>query len=220
MNAKLDSHHTHGNPLGRSTLSPRGMVSRGGPALAVIGIHLLVIYALAVTMGVVQVPKYVQPLETVFVPEAPESKPEPIPVVKPDIPDIQQPVDEPIPEVAFDEPVVPPADNPMPAAANAIAATAQNAPAQDLKASTRVEPTYPPASRRAGEEGQVQLRVLVDETGKPKDIQVLKGSGFDRLDQAAKDAVRKWRFKAASDGTRNIMAWTQVAITFKLTTAS
>jgi protein TonB len=108
----------------------------------------------------------------------------------------------------------------MPAAANAIAATAQNAPAQDLKASTRVEPTYPPASRRAGEEGQVQLRVLVDETGKPKDIQVLKGSGFDRLDQAAKDAVRKWRFKAASDGTRNIMAWTQVAITFKLTTAS
>jgi len=41
---------------------------------------------------------------------------------------------------------------------------------------------------------------------------VLKGSGFERLDQAATDAVRKWRFKAASDGTKNIMEWTWVAI--------
>jgi protein TonB len=195
----------------------KGMLSRGGPALAVIGIHIIVIYVMAVSMGVIDVPKSVQPLEAVFIPETTESKPEPVPTVKPDIPELEQPVDQPLPDVAFDEPIAPPTDNPLPASDNALAASFANAPAADLKTATRVEPSYPATSRRMGEEGQVQLRVLVDESGKPKDVQVIKGSGFDRLDQAAKEAVRKWRFKAASDGSKNIMAWTQVAITFKLT---
>jgi periplasmic protein TonB len=196
--------------------SKGGVLSRGGPALAVIGIHAVIIYVLSMSMGYVDVPKFAQPLEAVFIPEAPEQKPEPMPVVKPDLPD-QQPVDEPVPEVAVDEPIAPPSDVPMPASENALAASTASAPSQDLKTSTRVEPSYPPISRRMGEEGQVQLRVLVDESGKPKDVQVLKGSGFSRLDAAAMEAVRKWRFKAATDGTKNIMAWTQVAITFKLT---
>jgi hypothetical protein len=33
------------------------------------------------------------------------------------------------------------------------------------------------------------------------------------------EAVRKWRFVAATDGTNAITAWTQVAITFRLTTS-
>ncbi len=44
-------------------------------------------------------------------------------------------------------------------------------------------------------------------------------SGFARLDQAAMEAVRKWRFVAATNGTNPISAWTQVAITFRLTSA-
>ena len=39
------------------------------------------------------------------------------------------------------------------------------------------------------------------------------------LDQAAVEAVRKWRFVAATDGTNKIQAYTQVAVTFKLTQA-
>ena len=42
-------------------------------------------------------------------------------------------------------------------------------------------------------------------------------SGFARLDDAAVQAVRKWRFVAATDGANPIMAWTQVAISFRLT---
>jgi protein TonB len=188
---------------------------RGGPLLAVIAVHVVIIYGLSLSMGYVDVPKFAKPIEAVFIPEAPESKPEPIPQVKPDIPQ-PEPVDEPVPQVAVDEPVAPPAD--MPASDNALAASVASAPSQDLKASTRVEPTYPAISRRMGEEGQVQLRILVDESGKPKDVQVLKTSGFPRLDEAATQAVRKWRFKAATDGSKNIMAWTQIALTFKLTT--
>ncbi len=192
-----------------------GVMSRSGPAIAVIAIHIVIIYGLSLSMGYVDVPKFAKPIEAVFIPESTDSKPEPMPVVKPNI-DLQQPVDEPVPQVAVDEPVAPPSD--MPASNIALAASTASAPSQDLKTTNRVEPTYPAISRRMGEEGQVQLRVLVDESGKPKDIQMLKSSGFPHLDDAALQAVRKWRFRAATDGSKNIMAWTQVAMTFKLTT--
>ena len=112
------------------------------------------------------------------------------------------PLDEPFPEVQFDEPVAPPTDVPVPASDNAIAArtATTGAVAQELKTSQRVDPTYPPTSRRLGEEGTVRLKVLVDERGRARDVQVAKSSGFARLDEAAMTAVRKWRFVAATDG--------------------
>jgi protein TonB len=193
-----------------------GLLSRGGPALAVIGIHVVIIYVLAVSMGVIDMPKYAAPLEAVMIEDTQQSKPEPVPMVKPDI-DVQQPVDQPLPEVAVDEPIAPPADTPMQASETAIAATTAGAPAQDLKTASRVEPTYPPVSRRNGEEGVVRLKVLVDEKGRPKDVQVAQSSGFPRLDEAARQAVSRWKFVAATNGSSAIQAWTQVAVNFKLT---
>lgn len=200
------------------TPSKDGMLSRSGPAAAVVGIHILIIYGLAATMGVVKVPQFAAPIEAVFIPEQTESEPEPPVPVKPEI-DQVMPTEQPMPDIQFDEPVVPPAETPMPASENAIAATpAAGAVAQELKTRNRVEPTYPSSSRRAGEEGTVRLKVLVDEKGRPRDVAVATSSGFARLDQAAMEAVRKWRFMAATDGTNPISAWTQVAITFRLTT--
>lgn len=196
------------------------VLSRSGPAAAVIGVHVLIAYVLSVSMGVVDVPKFAEPIEAIFIPEDKRVIPEPeIPVVKPEIADVVQPVDEPMPQIEFDEPVVPPTDVPMQPSQNAITASesAGGAPAQELKASKRVEPAYPPQSRRAGEEGSVRLRILVDERGVPREVQIVKGSGFTRLDEAAKEAVRKWRFIAATNGSQAITAWTQVAITFRLT---
>jgi periplasmic protein TonB len=193
------------------------MFSRGGPAIAVIGLHVLIVYGLMTSMGIVKMPKFAAPIEAVFIPEQTETQPEPEMKIKPDIENVM-PVDEPLPEVQFDEPVTPPADTAIPASASAISSTpAGGAVAQDLKTSNRVEPTYPSASRRAGEEGTVRLKVLVDERGKPREVQVTKGSGFERLDQAAMEAVRKWRFVAATNGTNAVSAWTQVAVTFRLT---
>lgn len=201
------------------TPNQEGIVSRGGPALAVIGIHILIIYGLAATMGVVKVPQFVAPIEAVFIPEETQTEPEPPAPVKPEI-DQVMPTEQPMPDIQFDEPVVPPAETAVPASENAIAATtASGAVAQELKTSNRVEPSYPPASRRAGEEGTVRLKVLVDEKGRPRDVAVAQSSGFSRLDEAAMQAVRKWRFVAATDGTNPVSAWTQVAITFRLTGA-
>lgn len=200
------------------TPSKDGMLSRSGPALAVIGIHVLIIYGLAASMGVVKVPQFAAPIEAVFIPEQTESEPEPPVPVKPEI-DQVMPTEQPMPDLQFDEPVVPTAETPVPASENAIAATAASgAVAQDLKTRNRVEPTYPSSSRRAGEEGTVRLKVLVDKKGRPRDVAIATSSGFARLDQAAMEAVRKWRFVAATDGTNPISAWTQVAITFRLTT--
>lgn len=203
----------------RLSNEPRGLLSRGGPAVAVIGLHVAIIYGLATSMGIVKIPKFAEPIQAVFIPEQTESQPEQPKPVKPEI-DQVMPTEEPMPEVQFDEPIVPPAENAMPASENAISGTeATGAVAQDLKTSNRVEPTYPSSSRRAGEEGTVRLKVLVDEKGRPKDVEVANSSGFARLDQAAMEAVRKWRFVAATDGTNPVSAWTQVAITFRLTSA-
>ena len=195
--------------------------SRSGPLVAVIGVHALALYALTVGMGIVKIPLIQKPVEAVFIPEEQEVQPEPeIPIVKPEIADVVQPVDEPVPQIEVqEEVVVPPADVPMEASPNAIAAAPAAAAPKELKTSSRVEPLYPPTSRRMSEEGTVQVRVLVDERGRPKEVNVGKSSGFPRLDEAAVEAVRKWRFVAATNGAGPISSWTQVAVTFRLTNA-
>lgn len=199
-----------------TTIHEGNFLRRSGPAIAVVALHIGVLYVLATTMGVIRAPDFVQPLQAVFIPESVQSEPE-VPEVKPDIAKME-PTDQPMPELNLDEVVAPPTENVMPASESAIAATAASgAPAQDLKTSTRVEPIYPAQSRRLGEEGTVKLRILVDTSGRPKQIQVLASSGFPHLDQAAQDAVRRWKFVAATDGTRAVEAWTQVGVTFRLT---
>jgi len=192
---------------------------RTGLFIVVAALHVLIVYGLMVATGVVHQPAFVQPLQAVFVPEATQPEEQPQIKIKPEI-DQPVAVDQPPPEVQFEEAVTPPAEVPVPASASAISGSQQQgAPAQDLKTANRVDPTYPPASRRAGEEGTVRLKVLVDTNGKASNVQVTQSSGFTRLDQAAMDAVRKWRFVAATDGTNKIQAYTQVAVTFKLTEA-
>jgi len=57
----------------------------------------------------------------------------------------------------------------------------------------RRPPTYPPLSRRLGEEGKVVLRVELDEQGSVSSARIATASGFARLDEAAQAAVITWR---------------------------
>ena len=54
-------------------------------------------------------------------------------------------------------------------------------------------PSYPPLSRRLGEEGKLVLRVELDEIGHIHIAQVINSSGHKRLDDAAMAAVKTWR---------------------------
>ncbi|MFZ2852863.1 MAG: energy transducer TonB, partial [Rhodocyclaceae bacterium] len=77
-------------------------------------------------------------------------------------------------------------------------------------------PAYPALSRRMGEEGRVVLRVFVEPNGRPSAIEVRNGSGSPRLDQAALDAVARWKFVAARRGDEAVGAWVLVPIVFNL----
>lgn len=58
-------------------------------------------------------------------------------------------------------------------------------------------PEYPVEALKARQEGLVVLRVEVDARGHVADASVLTSSGVAALDQAALDAVRRWRFEPA-----------------------
>lgn len=77
-------------------------------------------------------------------------------------------------------------------------------------------PRYPQESRRKREQGTVVLMVLLDVDGSVADISVSRSSGFDRLDRAALDAVRRWRWSPTQRGGRPVMVKGLVEIPFVL----
>lgn len=77
-------------------------------------------------------------------------------------------------------------------------------------------PVYPQLSRRMGEEGRVLIRVFVEPDGQASKVELRTGSGSERLDQSALDAVRRWKFVPAKQGERAIAAWVMVPVVFNL----
>jgi len=54
-------------------------------------------------------------------------------------------------------------------------------------------PSYPPLSRRLGEEGKLVLQVELDENGYVNTARVVESSSYKRLDEAALAIVKTWR---------------------------
>jgi periplasmic protein TonB len=77
-------------------------------------------------------------------------------------------------------------------------------------------PAYPSASRRLREQGRVLLLVDVAADGLPLQVNLATSSGSRRLDEAALDAVRRWRFVPARKGTNPVAAQVLVPIVFGL----
>jgi protein TonB len=186
---------------------------RGGTALVIVALHAVVLYAIAMSLGVIKVPEFAKEMEAVIIDAPVTEEPKPI-EVKPQLAELQPdvPMPETIPEIPVEVPVeVPVAENTIQTSPTESAPEVQN-----LAVSKRVEPVYPPASRRAGEQGTAMFRVLVDERGRPSEVQVLKSSGYPKLDQAALDAIRKWVFTPAKNGATPILSWTRVQVKFQL----
>ena len=78
-------------------------------------------------------------------------------------------------------------------------------------------PRYPRAALRAGHEGTVWLRVLVDEHGQPQAVEIERSSGHRELDRVAREQVlTRWRFHPAQQQGRPITAYALVPIQFSL----
>ena len=78
-------------------------------------------------------------------------------------------------------------------------------------------PDYPASARADGKEGRVLLRVLVDEEGKSQIVEINDSSGSRILDQAAAEAVKRWRFLPARYGRTAMASWVKVPVDFRLT---
>jgi protein TonB len=77
-------------------------------------------------------------------------------------------------------------------------------------------PPYPPMSKRRGDQGTVVLRVFVNAQGLAEKVQIRTSSGHELLDQAAHDAVHRWRFVPARQGDQPVAAWVLVPYKFVL----
>lgn len=77
-------------------------------------------------------------------------------------------------------------------------------------------PAYPAESRQAGEQGKVLLRVLVNADGNVDQVTLRKTSGHPRLDDAAMETVKQWRFVPAQRASQAVSAWVVIPISFSL----
>lgn len=80
------------------------------------------------------------------------------------------------------------------------------------------EPSYPRGAVRRGVEGLVKLLVSVSAEGVPLEVDVASSSGDPGLDEAAVDAVRKWRFRPARRGVEAVAGDVLVTIRFRIQT--
>lgn len=142
-------------------------------------------------------------------------------VPKPSVPAVK--TDQaPVPEVQHNQKTMPTHVNVAPAtavestvaSAAAAAKTSVSIPAS-YAASNR-KPDYPKLSQRFGEQGTTVLRVLVQSDGSAGEVQIRKSSGYELLDEAARTAIRSWRFNPATSDGKAIAEWYQIPIPFTL----
>ncbi|MBF0284184.1 MAG: energy transducer TonB, partial [Magnetococcales bacterium] len=79
------------------------------------------------------------------------------------------------------------------------------------------KPHYPNFARRMGREGVVVLRVEVNAEGAATAVAIARSSGYPELDEAAREAVERWRFVPAQRGGKAVAETVEVPVRFRLT---
>ena len=154
--------------------------------------------------------------------KAEPTPPKPKPVIQPrpkppePLPIITAPVETPSPSpIVVPPPPPPPPPEPTPVV---VAPPPQiiTAPIFAADYLDNPAPPYPSLARRAGEQGRVVLRVPVSPSGKADEVEIRTSSGHRRLDESARDTVRRWRFVPAKRGDEAVSAWVLIPISFRL----
>jgi protein TonB len=177
-----------------------------------------------------------EPTRSAFVTAAPimvdwisATKPEPVtepPRPKPVVKQIPKPVEPPplittapeLPATLLVPAVSAPEPEPEPVVAAPVAApvVAVTPPIFDAAYLDNPAPAYPLPSRKSGEQGRVILRVLVNPAGRADSVEVRSSSGYWRLDDAASETVRSWKFVPAKHGADAVPAWVLIPVSFRL----
>jgi protein TonB len=136
-------------------------------------------------------------------PEPPKPKPTPPKVAQPPRP----PAPAPAPDAkaqASSAPVAPRASGP------------QTIDASQAGVLTPASPVYPIRSRRAGDQGKVMVKVLIDTSGRPAQVLIQTSSGHPELDEAALSGVRAARFRPYTRAGVAEPVWVLYPINFAL----
>jgi serine/threonine-protein kinase len=123
------------------------------------------------------------------------------------------------PAAAPAAPAAPAAAPPQPPATQEAAAPARvyQTTEVDVKPEViaQVAPNYPDEVAKQHVQDVVVLQVLVDETGRPRNIRLLRGSRkAPLLDGAAAAAVRQWTFSPAKKNGQPVPCWFNVGVPF------
>ncbi len=81
-------------------------------------------------------------------------------------------------------------------------------------ATSQTPPRYPPAARQVRATGLVRVNITVDEKGEVSDVQSLSGHAL--LQPAARDAIRRWKFKPFTRDGQPVKATGFVNFNFSL----
>lgn len=79
----------------------------------------------------------------------------------------------------------------------------------------RPDPEYSDEARKARLQGTVELELVVDENGRPRDIRIVKSLGLG-LDEEARKAAAKWRFKPGMKDGKPVPVPALMAFAFQL----
>ena len=114
-----------------------------------------------------------------------------------------------------------PAPQAAPAVVNQTAVVAKAEPAGPKLVSAveyiqAPQADYPPMARRMGEEGRVVMQVLVNDKGRAEKVEILKSSGFSRLDESAKTALLRALFKPYLEDGKAMTILATASINFSL----
>jgi TonB family protein len=103
--------------------------------------------------------------------------------------------------------------------ATSMAALLSSAVSAQAECDPRVlaSPThFPIQSRLRGQEGVVFLEVKVDESGRVSETQLLRSSGFGRLDRAASRSVREqWLFDVTNCERKDLPASDLITVEYR-----
>jgi periplasmic protein TonB len=167
---------------------------------SIVMVHLVSFYAL-VKLDVIHIAEKKKPLVVELIaepPAPPPEKPQPEPEIVQKIePTIVTPA--PIVQTLAPPPPIAVTNTPPPVKPVAVAAPPAQGPVTVGNLDERLldgkPPRYPMESRRKHEQGTVVLRIMIGTDGRVQEISIAESSGFARLDQAALQAVRTWRWQ-------------------------
>lgn len=80
----------------------------------------------------------------------------------------------------------------------------------------RTPPRYPPLAKRLREQGEVRLRVELDENGHIGRVTVVSSSGYPRLDAAARTAIKSWHCRPPEHEGHPVRAVAMQSLAFVL----